>query len=734
MIRPEFIIEELRRNMPEANIEMVWRAYAFSARMHKGQKRVSGEPYLNHPLEVANILAHMKLGHVSIAVALLHDTVEDTGVTTEDIKKLFGEEVMQLVDGVTKISQLKFSSKEEHQAENFRKMILAMSKDIRVILVKLADRIHNMRTLHYLSPEKQKAIAGETLEIYAPLANRLGMGWIKTELENNSFKYLHPKDYQKIKNEVEADESEREAYIGEIVAEVKERLKQEGYDVEVQGRPKHLYSIFSKMRRQGIDFKEVLDLMGIRIITNLKQECYAILGLLHNIYKPIPGKLDDYIALPKENMYQSLHTTIVGPKGRAVEFQIRSRAMDLVSEEGIAAHWRYKEGSVTEGKHDEEIVWLRRLLDWQQEVKNPKKFLEFVKIDLFSDEVYVFTPNQEVKALPKGSTPIDFAYAVHTDIGSHCIGAKINGKLASLRQELNSGDIVEALTSQQAHPSRDWLKIVKTSKARTKISSYINQAEKNRALELGREFLEKELVKLGVDPKSRITESVIMPHAQASGYTSVDSLFVALGLGKMKMAPLLAKLAPKETVIANKKKTFIRSAFKKLISRSSQKEKFPGVRIQNMNDLLIRFAQCCNPVPGDSIKGFVSRGRGLVIHTVDCPNAVGMGVDSERSVDVEWDVKKKGKHLVMLAVKSKDKPGMLSQVTGIIADSGSNITEATVKVGDKSKGQIYVTFEVADLTQLQKLMNSLMRLPGVISVERIKDRRSFKPARLPKKA
>jgi len=734
MIRPEFIIEELRRNMPEADIEMVWRAYAFAARMHKGQKRVSGEPYLNHPLEVANILAHMKLGHVSISVALLHDTVEDTGVTTEDIKKLFGEEVMQLVDGVTKISQLKFSSKEEHQAENFRKMILAMSKDIRVILVKLADRIHNMRTLHYLSPEKQKAIAGETLEIYAPLANRLGMGWIKTELENNSFKYLHPKDYQKIKNEVEADESEREAYIGEMVAGVKERLKQEGYDVEVQGRPKHLYSIFSKMRRQGIDFKEVLDLMGIRIITNLKQECYAILGLLHNIYKPIPGKLDDYIALPKENMYQSLHTTIAGPKGRAVEFQIRSRAMDLISEEGIAAHWRYKEGAVKEGKHDEEIVWLRRLLDWQQEVKNPKKFLEFVKIDLFSDEVYVFTPNQEVKALPKGATPIDFAYAVHTDIGSHCIGAKINGKLASLRQELNSGDIVEALTSQHAHPSRDWLKIVKTSKARTKISSYINQAEKNRALELGREFLEKELVKLGVDPKSRITESVIMPHAQASGYTSVDSLFVALGLGKMKMAPLLAKLAPKETVVANKKKTFIRSAFKKLISRSSQKEKFPGVRIQNMNDLLIRFAQCCNPVPGDSIRGFVSRGRGLVIHTVDCPNAVGMGVDSERSVDVEWDVKKKGKHLVMLAVESKDKPGMLSQVTGIIADSGSNITEATVKVGDKSKGQIYVTFEVADLTQLQKLMNSLMRLSGVISVERIKDRRAFKPARLPKKA
>jgi GTP pyrophosphokinase len=734
MIRPEFIIEELRRNMPEADIDMVWRAYAFAAQKHKDQKRVSGEPYLSHPLEVANILAHMKLGYVSIAVGLLHDTVEDTDVTTDEIKKLFGEEVMQLVDGVTKISQLKFSSKEEHQAENFRKMILAMSKDIRVILVKLADRIHNMRTLHYLSPEKQKAIAGETLEIYAPLANRLGIGWIKTELENNSFRYLYPKDYRNIKKEVEAVESEREAYVSQIVAEVDERLKKEGYDVEVRGRPKHLYSIYSKMRRQKIDFKDVLDLVGIRIITNIKQECYAILGLLHNIYKPIPGKLDDYIALPKENMYQSLHTTIVGPKGKAVEFQIRSRSMDIVSEEGIAAHWRYKEGAEKEGKHDEEIMWLRRLMEWQQEVKNPKKFLEFVKIDLFADEVYVFTPNQEVKALPRGSTPIDFAYSIHTDIGSHCIGAKINGKLASLRQELKSGDIVEALTSQQQNPSRDWLKVVKTSKARTKIAAYINQAEKNRALELGKEFLERELVKLGVDLKSHMTEAALLPHAQASGYTTRDSLFIALGLGKMKITPLLAKLAPKETAAANKKKTFIGSAFKKLISRAGKKGKMPGVRIQNMNDLLIRFAQCCNPVPGDSIRGFVSRGRGLVVHTVDCPNAVGIGIDSERSVDVEWDVKEKGKHLVMLAVESKDKPGMLSQVTGIIADSGSNITEATVKVGEKSRGLIYVTFEVADLTQLPKLMNSLMRLSGVISVERIKDRRAFKPARLPNKA
>lgn len=720
--------------MPDADVEMVWRAYAFAARCHKGQKRVSGEPYLSHPLEVSNILAQMKLGHVSISTGLLHDTVEDGDTTVEEITGLFGEEVAHLVDGVTKISLLKFETKEQQHAENVRKMILAMSKDIRVILVKLADRIHNMRTLHYLKPAKQRAIAQETLEIYSPLANRLGIGWIKTELENNSFKYLHPKEYSDIKRNVEAVESEREEYLNVIVAEVDERLKKEGFqNVQVDARPKHYYSIYSKMKRQKVGFQEILDLMGVRIITNTKEECYSVLGLLHGMYKPIPGKLDDYIALPKENMYQSLHTTIVGPKGKPVEFQIRSQAMHLISEEGIAAHWRYKEGASKEGKHDEQIVWIRRLLDWQKEVKDPRDFLEFVKIDLYQDEVYVFTPRQEVKALPKGATPIDFAYSVHTDVGQTCIGAKVNGKLASLRQELKNGDIVEVLTSQHARPNRDWLKFVKTSKARTKIASYVRQAEKTRALELGREMLEKELGKLGLNPKPHMEDKKLLPHAQSSGYMSVESMFIALGLGRLKAGHFLAKLAPREVAEANRKKTTLAKAFKKFIGRAPSETKTPGVRIQDMNDMLIRFAQCCNPVPGDAIRGFISRGRGLVIHTVDCPNTIGLGEDTERSVHVEWDVKEATKHLVMIAVETEDRPGVLSKVTGAISDQGSNITDASVRTGEPRKGSIHITLEVTDLKQLQKLMNAVMRVPGVISVERIRDRHAFKSANKDKK-
>ncbi len=734
MIRPEFIIEELRKYMPDADFDMVWKAYAFAARCHKGQKRVSGEPYLSHPLEVAHILTQMKLGYISISVGLLHDTVEDGDTTIEDITDLFGEEASHLVGGVTKISLLKFSSKEEQQAENVRKMILAMSKDIRVILIKLADRIHNMRTLHYLKPAKQKSIARETLDIYAPLANRLGIGWIKTELENNVFKYLWPKEYYDIKKQVEAVEAKREKYLNEIVEKVDQTLKKEGLNVEVHGRPKHYYSIFSKMRRQGIGFDEVFDLMGVRIITNSKQECYTVLGLVHSMYKPIPGNLDDYIALPKANMYQSLHTTIVGPNGKPVEFQIRSQAMHLINEEGIAAHWRYKEGVSKEGKGDEQIVWLRRLLDWQKDVKDPREFLEFVKIDLFPDEVYVFTPQQEVKAFQRGATPIDFAYAIHTDLGDHCVGAKINGKLASLRQELKNGDIVEVLSSQNQHPSRDWLKFVKTSKARTKIGSFVRQAEKKRALALGREYLEKELAKLGVDVKQTMADNKLLPHAQAAGYMSLDSFFVALGLGKLKISHILAKLAPREMELAYKKKTTIASAIKKFISRPAKNAPSYGVRIQGMDDMLIRFAQCCNPVPGDDIRGFISRGRGLVVHSADCPNTLGLGADSDRSVDVEWDIKEKEKHLVMIAVKSRDKPGMLSRITGAIAEFESNITEATVRTNEDNTGSIYLTMEVYDLKQLQGLMNSIMKLPDVVSVERIKDRLAFKAANVSKKA
>ena len=729
MIRPEFIIENLRSYYPEADVDMVWRAYAFAARCHKGQKRVSGEPYLNHPLEVANILTQMKLGHITVAVGLLHDTVEDGDTSLEEITELFGEEVMHLVDGVTKISLLKFSSKEEQQAENVRKMILAMCKDIRVILVKFADRLHNMRTLHFLNPKRQQAIAKETIDIYAPLANRLGIGWVKTELENNCLKYLHPAEYLHIKEMVTKVELEREEYIGKIIPEVSTALKEAEIEAEVMGRPKHFYSIFSKMQRQKISFEEVFDLMGIRIITMTKKDCYAALGALHGMYKPIPGKLDDYIALPKQNLYQSLHTTIVGPGGKPVEFQIRTQAMHLISEEGIAAHWRYKEGQTKEGKHNEQIMWLRRLLEWQKDVKDPRDFLEYVKIDLFPDEVYVFTPNQEVKSLPQGGTPLDFAFSVHTDIGLHCVGAKVNGKLVALRHPLKNGDIVEILTSAQQKPHRDWLKLVKTSKARSKISSYLRQAEKSRAVELGREFLHKEIAKLGLDPAAMMTKDMLLPPAQASGYMSLDSLFTALGLGRLKMNAFLPKLAPKETAETNKQ-SILTTAFKSLIGRKEDQGKKAGVSIQGMDDLLIRFAQCCNPVPGDEIQGFISRGRGLIVHTLDCPNSLSIGRDSDRRVDVTWDIKSPTKRVVMISVETEDRPGILAKVTGAISDLSSNITDAHVDSGQK-KGYINISVEVSDLDHLSRLMKAVGKIKGVIHVERIKDRSAFTGGKKP---
>ena len=725
MIRPEIIIEELRSNMPKADFDMVWRAYAFAAQRHKGQKRVSGEPYLNHPLEVANILAKMKLTHISISVGLLHDTIEDTIATPEEIKELFGEEVWQIVDGVTKISMIESVTKEEQQAENIRKMILAMAKDIRVILVKLADRIHNMRTLNFLKPEKQRKIARETLDIYAPLANRLGIGWIRSELENTSFKYLWPRDYSEIKHKVANLESEREKYVEKVAAEIDARLKEENLPVTVKGRPKHLYSIFNKMRTQKISFEEVYDIMGVRVITKSDAECYQVLGAVHAMFKPIPGKLKDYIALPKENMYQSLHTTVLGSGGKPVEIQIRSEKMNAICEEGIASHWRYKEGRDKDGKHDEQIAWLRRLLEWQQEVSDPREFLEKVKIDLFPDEVYVFTPKQNVKSLPRGATPIDFAYAIHTDVGNHCIGAKINGKIASLRQELFNGDIVDILTSQQARPGRDWLKSVKTTKARTKITSFLRQTEKKRALALGRELLEKELSRLDVNPAEYLEEKKLKESARAVGHNSEESVLSALGFGKLKLSTLLAKMLPKET-LAQKEQSILQAIKSRFVPK---KPEATGVRIQDVDDVLIRFANCCNPVPGDDIRGFISRGRGLIVHTVDCANSLDLGKDSARYVKVEWDMKTAGVHQALLTVETKDKPGILAHVSTAIADNGANIAEASVVSGETGKGTLHMTVEVADAAQLQKVMNTILRQDGVYSVERVRDKSAFNAKR-----
>jgi len=726
LIRPEFIVEELRKNFPDADLDMIWRAYAFAARCHKGQKRVSGEPYLNHPLEVADILSKMKLDGISVTAGLLHDTLEDTFATPDEIRDLFGEEALQLVDGVTKLSRIESAAmdKEAQQAENVRKMIMAMSKDIRVILIKLADRLHNLRTLDYLKPQDQKRIAQETMDIYTPLANRLGIGWIKAEMENTCFKYLWPTEYSDIKHNVEAVEAEREKYIEHIVSEIQERLTAEGVGAEVKGRPKNFFSIFAKMKRQKITFDEVFDLMGVRALTDTDAECYAALGLIHSMYKPIPGKLKDYIALPKGNLYQSLHTTIVGPGGKPVEIQIRSRRMHAVCEQGIAAHWKYKEGAAKDKKLDDQVLWLRRLMEWQQEVADPREFLEKVKIDLFPDEVYVFTPKQEVRSFPRGATPIDFAYAIHTNIGDHIIGAKINGKLTPLRQELRNGDIVEVLTSQGQRPSRDWLKFVVTAKARTKITAYLHQMEKQRAYSLGKELMEKEMARHGVPSHSYMEDVHLLPAAQAVGHMSAESMLVAIGMGKLKLSTALAKILPKEA-LAERDKRADADALKKIEDKIPKTATPAGVKIQNMDDMLIKFAHCCNPVPGDAIRGFISRGRGLVVHTADCPNAVNLGVDSERYVEVEWDIKSAGKHQVTISVITEDKPGMLANVSAAIAEHGSNITEANIAADQSNRGYIYLTIEIADLGQLRRVMGAVNRQTGVISVERVRDKNAL---------
>jgi GTP pyrophosphokinase len=722
MIRPEFIIEELRKNFPGADLDMVWRAYAFAAQCHRGQKRSSGEPYLNHPLAVAHNLAQMKLGHVSVSVGLLHDTIEDTLATPEQIRDMFGEEVWAIVDGVTKISRIEASTYEERQAENIRKMILAMAKDIRVILVKLADRIHNMRTLNFLKPAKQRQIAQETLDIYAPLANRLGINWIKSELENSAFMYLWPVEYGEIKRKVARLEETREDYIDDIVKTVNDRLAPTIPGIDVKGRPKHFYSIFAKMRRQKITFEEVFDIMGVRVVTPEDGDCYTALGQLHSLFKPVPGKLKDYIALPKANGYQSLHTTIVGPGGKPVELQIRSRRMHVFCEEGIAAHWRYKEGGgEADDRHYEQIAWLRRLLEWQQEVQDPKEFLEKVKIDLFPDEVYVFTPRQEVKSFPRGATPIDFAFAVHTDVGHHCVGAKINGKLASLKQPLKNGDIVEILTNQQAHPSRDWLKVVATSKARTKISNFLRQKERSQALGLGRQMLEKEIVRHGFDPTPYLEEKKLTAAARLVGHNTVESLLIGIGLGKVKASMIAAKFLPKESLEEQDRKV------ESMVGRTTKSTSSSGVRVSGVDDVLVRFAHCCNPTPGEPIIGFISRGRGLVIHSADCSNAMNLGHDSERRLDVEWDMETVGKAPATLLIESEDRPGILAGVSAVISDQGANITEAATRnVPGSGKGSITLTMEVADIRQLNHIIHVISQRPGVLSVERVRDRNALR--------
>jgi len=719
-LRIEGILDKIHEYNPQADDDPVMRAYVFAAKAHKGQERISGEPYLSHPLEVAGILTDLRMDTATVAAGLLHDVVEDTHATEEEIQQHFGAEVAALVDGVTKLSRIPFSTREEAQAENIRKMVLAMSKDIRVILVKLADRLHNMRTLEPLPEAKRQLIARETLDIYAPLAHRLGIYWIKAELEDLSLRYLDSEAYQDLATRIARKRQEREGDINEAIGVLERKLAEVDIKAQITGRPKNFYSIYKKMCDQKKDFDEIYDLTAVRVITDSLKDCYGTLGVIHTLWKPISQRFKDFIAVPKSNGYQSLHTTVIGPKGDPVEIQIRTWDMHRVAEEGIAAHWKYKEGRSSIDPTDQSFVWLRQLMEWQRELKDSKEFLHTLKVDLFPDEVYVFTPRGDVKPFPKGATPIDFAFAVHTDVGLRCVGAKVNGRLVPLRTELQNGDIVEILTSPNHTPSRDWLKIVKTPRARSKIRQWIKNEERTRSVSLGRDMLEKEIRRLGKSPIQLLKPEVLSAVLGRYGLGSEEEFFAAVGYGKVSPRQAVARLLPPEEMQAL---TEAEEAREKKTDRKPARPRptDEGVRIRGIDDILVRFSKCCSPVPGDEIIGFITRGRGVSIHTVDCPNAVSLMADPERQIAVHWDGQRKGAHQVKIRVQiGKDRPGILAEISTAISRTNTNIAQAEIRVTEERTGVNTFVLEVNDLRQLQAAMQAIQKVDGVVGVERVK--------------
>ncbi|MGD9818921.1 MAG: bifunctional (p)ppGpp synthetase/guanosine-3',5'-bis(diphosphate) 3'-pyrophosphohydrolase [Desulfomonilaceae bacterium] len=697
---------------PDADLDLIRGAYVYSARVHQGQTRMSGEPYLSHPVAVAGILAQMKLDEASVATGLLHDTVEDTLATTEELERFFGSEIANLVDGVTKISKIPFQSKEERQAENFRKMILAMSRDIRVLLVKLADRLHNMRTLQHMPRESQIRIARETMEIYAPLAARLGIYWLRTDLEELAFQYIEPERFAYIQKRLEDSLQEREAYVNTVLTIVRERLEKEDIKAILKGRNKDIHSIHRKMLNQRLEFDQVHDLTAFRIILDSVSDCYTVLGLIHSLWKPIPGRFKDYLAMPKSNGYQSLHTTVIGPEGHRIEIQIRTHEMDLIAEEGIAAHWSYKEGKSVDDEDAKVVNWLRQMMEWQQELEDPREFLENVRVDLYPDEVYVFTPKGDLKEFPKGSTPLDFAYSIHTEVGHSCVGARVNGKMVSLKYELVTGDTVEIVTSVHQRPSKDWLKHVKTGRARTKIRHYIMAQEKEKAIEMGRDSVERELKKWRLDISRLEKDGELLRIAQEFNFKSESELYASIGYGRQSAKVLVTRLIP----LHEREKVKIEHSEERQHKDSHGTSK-SGVRVQGLADVMVHFAKCCNPLPGDSIRGFITRGRGVTIHKNDCVNL--NDTDEKRIVDATWDEKQAHDRMVKLVVHSVNRPGMLATISGVFTSNDSDIIQANVNVINDKEAKGFFLVKVRDVDHLGRIMHSLKRVKGVENVERL---------------
>lgn len=718
MIRLHDILDTISAYNPEADLDQIKKAYVFAAKAHQGQTRHSGEPYLIHPMEVAGILAKMKLDVPSIVTALLHDTVEDTVATIEEVERLFGPEVRLLVDGVTKLSRIQFTSQEQKQAENFRKMLMAMAQDIRVILIKLADRLHNMRTLEHLQEDRQVVIAEETMDIYAPLANRLGIQELKVELEDLALKFLKPDVWKNINDQVKKRQSQREKYIHEVKSIIEKKLAENKLKTaEIYGRLKHFYSISRKMERQNIPFDEVHDIVAFRIIVDSVQECYETLGVLHALWRPVPGRFRDYIAMPKANNYQSLHTTVIGLHGDRVEFQIRTRQMHETAEHGIAAHWKYKEGRLVNDKDEMKFKWLRRLLEWQSEISDSTEFIETVKLDLFAEDVYVFTPKGELRELPRGSTPLDFAYGIHTDVGHRTIGAKVNGRIVPLRYELHSGDTIEILTGKEKRPHKDWLQFVATSRAKAKIRQYLRLEEHEKSHEIGYEMLEKACQKYGLNVNKILKSNEMDQYARKASYENADAVLSAIGYGKISPVQVVALFIPHERMVHEEAAKGKESVIGKLVRRLTRPKGL--VKVSGVSDVLISFGKCCNPVPGDSIVGYVTHGRGVSIHVCDCPKVVGM--DPARKVEVEWDMSSTAKHNVRIKVICVDRPGILAAITDAITAEKVNITAASVHTMEDKTAVNEFDLEIKDLAQLRNLFKALERLKGIISVERVRE-------------
>ena len=720
----EMLLATVRRNRPSDDIGIIQQAYDFCLKHHAGQRRASGDPFALHPLEVARVLAEMKLDSTAIAAGLLHDAVEDTPVTSRQVAEIFGEQVAHIVDGVTKIDKIQFANREDRQAENVRKMLLAMVSDVRVVLIKLADRLHNMRTLEHLQPERQQAIARETLDIYAPLAHRLGMGKLRSELEDLSFQYVDPVGHDQISSAVEAHRQQGEQFLREIDAILRERFQEHNITARVDWRIKRLYSIYQKLQRQRITVNQVYDLLAVRVITQTVQDCYAVFGLIHSIWRPVPGRIKDFIAMPRPNLYQSLHTTVMADGGHQFEVQIRTEEMHRVAEEGIAAHWKYKAGgSPVNAKDEQRLAWVRQIVEWQRDMTDPNEFLSTLKIDLYPEEVYTFTPKGKVVVLPKESTPIDFAYSIHTEVGNTCTGAKVNGRMVPLKTRLRNGDIVEILTQNGHTPSRDWLTFVKSTRARNKIKHWLNEHQRERAIEIGRKLLDREARKYKISI-SHLTEADHTRAATEYGLANPVDLLAGIGFGKFSARQALNRLVPGSTS-TQQPEAESTPGMSDAVKRVYFGKGSDSLTVEGQNDLLVYRARCCNPIRGEEIVGYVTRGKGVAVHARSCPNVQNLLYESDRRIAVEWarmqgeeGSAQRATYPVKLTVYCDDRAGMLREMTAVISDDGTNIRAVDTKAGTDEEAIVEFVVDAYDVGHLLRLMNGLRRVPGVRDVQR----------------